>query len=373
MAGAVLQLVAYGAEDIYLTGNPQIRFFRVVYRRYSNFAIEAMRIYDNPNIRMGDIIIQTIPIQGDLLSSIYLELEMNDTSIINTYYGFQLIDNVDILIGGKLIDRQYGEWMTIWCDLALPVDKRQMIDDMVSKTDDVLYIPLQFWFCRNPGLALPLQAILYHEIVLQIRLKKKSALLYPAEIQQCRIYADYVFLDTDDRRYFANTELEYLIEQVQTTESGVISATETKYNLDFYFKHPVKELIWMIYDVTNENVYNILNYERAKSAVIQMNGADRFSVRKGSYFTKVQRYQYHSGCGSFTALLYPHIYSFSLNPEEHQPSGTFNFSRIDNARIAFELDTSTQASGTLYRLIRLYGVNYNILRIINGMGGLAYT
>jgi hypothetical protein len=170
-----------------------------------------------------------------------------------------------------------------------------------------------------------------------------------------------------------NNSHQYLIDQIQLYESKNIQTTDTKCDLDFTFFHPIKELIWVIQDTSDNSIYNIENFEKCKSAVLQFNGQDRFSIRDGSYFTKVQRFQYHTSSGSNSGYPYIHVYSFALKPEEHQPSGSCNFSRLDNTLLTLNLDTTTLVSSSAYRLIRLYGINYNVLRITNGMGGLAYT
>jgi hypothetical protein len=373
MPGANLQLVAYGSQDIYLTGNPQITYFKFIYRRHTNFAMESIQIYDNPHIKMGTRATVKIPYHGELLSALMLEVEMVDKTIISTYYGYQLIDFVDLEIGSQLIDRQYGEWMAIWNDLSMPLSKLQMVDDMLAKSDEIIYIPLTFWFSKNPGLALPLIALMYNEVRLIIQLKPKNNVTGYSELSSFKVYADYIYLDTDEKKQFMSNSHQYLIEQVQQYQSPPINSNDARFDLDFHFSHPVKELIWVVYDHDHPTIYNIVNYERVKAATLLLNNQDRFSKRSGTYFTKVQRFKHHSGCGSLSALLYPHIYSFAINPEEHQPSGTCNFSRIDNAQLILELDTSTQVTGTLYRLIRLYATNYNILKVINGLGGLAYT
>jgi hypothetical protein len=373
MPGATLQLTAYGAQDIYLTGNPQITYFKFIYRRHSNFAIESINIYDNYTTNSGNKIITKVPLNGDLLSSIFLEVIMDISNITNTYYGYQLIDFVDFTIGSQLIDRQYGEWMAIWCDLTYSTDKSQILDDMIMNTNDTLYIPLQLWFCRNPGLAIPLIALQYNECYLTIHFKDRSKVYGNSTISSLKIYADYYYLDTDERRLFMNNSHQYLIEQIQMFESKNIQTTDTKYDLDFTFYHPIKELIWIIQDTSDNTVYNVENFEKCKSAVLQFNAQDRFSIRDGSYFTKVQRFQYHTGCGAHTAYPYIHTYSFAIKPEEHQPSGSCNFSRLDNTVLIINLDNTTLVTNSSYRLIRLYGINYNVLRITNGMGGLAYT
>ena len=372
MPGAVLQLTAYGAQDIYLTGNPQITFFKVVYRRYTNFAIESVQLAQNYNVKMGSSFIFNIERQGDLLSSIFLHIQLTNTSLVKSYLGFTLIDMVEFKIGNQVIDKQYGEWMAIWCDLTHSYNKGQMLDDMISSSADTIIVPLQFWFCRNPGLAIPLIALQYHEIQLCIKFRKSSEIEGSPEISDLKIYADYIYLDTDERRRYVQSSHEYLIEQVQRTESSVVDPTATKTSIDLEFAHPVKELVWIIYDISGP-IYNHMNCELAQSVLIQLNHQDRISERSGLYYTRQQRYQFHTGAGAFSAYPHIHIYSFALRPEEHQPSGTCNFSRIDDAIIQMNLNNATQISGTEYRVIHVYAVNYNILRIMNGLGGLAYT
>jgi hypothetical protein len=373
MPGANLQLVAYGAQDIYLTGNPQITFFKSIYRRHSNFAIESIRIPQNYDIHMGNRYTFEIQRRGDLLSSIFFTVKMDDTTINYPYYGFQLLDYVEFIIGGQLIDRQYGEWMTIWCDLTHTYDKGQMLGDIISNTNETMYIPLQFWFCRNIGLSLPLIALDYHDIQLTVVLKNKNDLVISADIDEFNVYCDFIFLDTDERRMFVSNTHQYLIEQVQLNQSNTIVPSETHYNMNLYLSHPVKELLWVIQDVSFNKEYDISNYELAAFAGIKMNNQYRLSDREGIYFTKVQRYQYHTGYGIYSIPKYIHIYSFALKPEEHQPSGSCNFSRLDSAVIQLTMDNKTLILGTEYRLIRVYAINYNVLRIINGMGGLAYS
>jgi hypothetical protein len=375
MPGANLQLVAYGAQDIYLTGNPQITFFKVIYRRHSNFAIESIRLPQNHDVNMGNTYKYEIQRRGDLLSSIFLNIRVNDStdpSISKTYYGFQLIDYVEFHIGGQLIDKQSGEWMILWCDLTNTYDKSLMLDDMVTDTNNTLYIPLQFWFCRNIGLSLPLIALDYHPIQLVIVFKNKNDVIFDTEIQELNIYCDFIFLDTDERRLFVSNTHQYLIEQVQINESNIIDKDEIQFNMSLNFSHPVKELIWIIQDV-NGYEYYMQGYELAKTVLIKMNNQYRLSDREGLYFTRVQRYQYHTGAGAYTGPKNVHLYSFALDPEKHQPSGSCNFSRLDSAVISMSLDTITRMTGTQYRLVRVYAVNYNVLRIINGMGGLAYS
>ena len=412
MGGGLMQLVAYGAQDIYLTGNPQITFFKVVYRRHTNFAIEAIEQTVNGTAALGKKFSVTVARNGDLLSRVYLEIQWasaaectSTTGKKNRSAGFDLLDYVEVEIGGQTIDKQYGEWMTIWCDLTHNADQKSMLNramiwDSAAVDGDATrsYIPLQFWFCRNPGLALPLIALQYHEVKLNVQMAccDTGNCCSSCDICNLCVYCDYVFLDTDERRRFAQVSHEYLIEQVQysndlTLKGGCHSTTELRFN------HPVKELMWVIQedacsnacgsgpdDCSGSGVCPVngddrdapmgvfdTGFQRAVDCLIQLNGHDRFRKRQGDYFTDVQRYEHHTG-GFVRRVVnvpqYVHLYSFALKPEEHQPSGTCNFSRIDNAVLVQTLSNESTA-----RSLRVYAVNYNVLRIMSGMGGLAYS
>ena len=371
MGGGLMQLVAYGAQDIYLTGNPQITFFKVVYRRHTNFAVEAIEQTFNGSSDLGRKFTCTIARNGDLLHRVYLHIDANANGSNNAangeYLGFKLIDYVEVEIGGQVVDKQYGEWMAVWCDLTHSYDQSLMLDAMLSSDSSQnsvkLMVPLQFWFCRNPGLALPLIALQYHEVKLNVQMK--SSVTGIDGINSCSVWCDYVFLDTDERRRFAQVSHEYLIEQVQFSNELSVSGTSAQHELRF--NHPVKELVWLV-----QTGSGLTGYEQCKDALLQLNGQDRFKRRTGDYFTQVQRYEHHSGAGHTltggAALEATHVYSFGLKPEEHQPSGTCNFSRIDNAVLNLSFSTSISAA-----LLKVYAVNYNVLRIMSGMGGLAYS
>ena len=166
MGGGLMQLVAYGAQDIYLTGNPQITFFKVVYRRHTNFSREAIEQTFNGTAGFGNRVTATISRNGDLLHRMYLRMDVSGGNS-GEKNAMQWIKTVDVEIGGQLIDRHYGEWMAIWTQLTHPTDKAAALKQMcyyASGTNSILHVPLQFWFCRNPGLALPLIALQYHEV-----------------------------------------------------------------------------------------------------------------------------------------------------------------------------------------------------------------
>jgi hypothetical protein len=423
MGGGLMQLVAYGAQDIYLTGNPQITFFKVVYRRHTNFAVESIEQTFNGTADFGKRVTATISRNGDLIQQMYLEVETPEftgSGSMFTYgFGNALVKQAEIEIGGQLIDRQYGNWMNIWTELTTPEGKRAGYDDMVgnkasgvNQTGNVsaeskqrFYVPLQFWFNRNPGLALPLIALQYHEVKLNLELRPTTELTNVASVTEtsgltCKLYVDYIYLDTDERRRFAQVSHEYLIEQVQFTGAESIAAAATTKNVTLNFNHPVKELVWVHTNTANatagyEKGNRWFNYagctsastdvDSFTSALLQLNGHDRFSVRYADYFRKVQNYEHHCrvprvgreivGSGADNARQqYIYTYSFALSPEEHQPSGTCNFSRIDNAVLQLKYGAeSTFSAQTVAMNLNVYAVNYNVLRIMSGMGGLAYS
>jgi hypothetical protein len=437
MGGGLMQLVAYGAQDIYLTGNPQITFFKVVYRRHTNFAVESIEQTFNGQADFGKRVTATISRNGDLIQQMYLEVVLPDvaTTVSNewTYgVGNALVKQAEIEIGGQLIDRQYGDWMNIWTELTVPAGKREGYDNMVGNAVGVsseqvsdlsadtarrLYVPFQFWFNRNPGLALPLIALQYHEVKLNLEIRPLADLVQgftstgPTGSLGCKLYVDYVYLDTDERRRFAQVSHEYLIEQVQFTGTETVNANTTNKNVTLNFNHPVKELVWAHTTSNHSSAYvaattgsgNWFNYSGSDAsgcdsfttALLQLNGHDRFSVRYADYFRKVQNYEHHTrvpraggdlaGLQSDTKQIslrqYIYSYSFALSPEEHQPSGTCNFSRIDNAvlQVNYAADSQLGSSALQTQLastslnLNIYAVNYNVLRIMSGMGGLAYS
>lgn len=394
MGGGLMQLVAYGAQDIYLTGNPQITFFKVVYRRHTNFALESIEQTFNGTVDFGRKVSCTVSRNGDLIHKVYLQVDLPALTNTNgttgslqwvNNIGHVMIDEVSIEIGGQTIDKHYGDWLNIWNELTQTAEKEGGYDDMIGATTNpadsiparTLYVPLQFWFCRNPGLALPLIALQYHEVKFNISFRPASecyilnggATANTPSITNASLYVDYIYLDTDERRQFSQVQHEYLIEQLQYTGAESFSNASVKSKLAL--NHPCKELVWVVQPDANADAkawsdYSYSSAETIVDAKLQLNGHDRFSVRKAGYFNLVQPYQHHTRIPS--AGIY--VYSFALNPEQHQPSGTVNMSRIDNATLLLNLDGAMASGGCK---LRVYAVNYNVLRIMAGMGGLAYS
>ena len=351
MGGGLLQLVAYGAQDVYLTGNPQITFFKVVYRRHTNFSIESIQQTFNGSAGPNKRVTCQISRNGDLVHKLYVVF---DNTTATTVDARDYIKKVEVEIGGQLIDRQYGDWMKIWNELTLPVGKQVGYDTMVKNAaaPGKRYVPLEFWFCRNIGLALPLIALQYHEVKINIEFADNGD-----EFTDATLWADYIFLDTDERRRFAQLSHEYLIEQLQYT--GDETMTNGKLTAKLSFNHPVKELIWRTYKTSTTA------FGASGLAKLMLNGNDRFAQRDAKYFTHVQPYQHHTNIPDTAS--YINVYSFALKPEEHQPSGTLNMSRIDTAQLQL---TNGDSDGTT---TKIYAHSYNVLRILSGMGGLAYS
>jgi len=396
MGGGLMQLVAYGAQDVYLTGNPQITFFKVVYRRHTNFSMEAIEQTWNGTSggRTNARCTATISRNGDLVSRMYIELDAqtNDTPVNNP--GSLGIINVEVEIGGQRIDKHSGKFMETYAELTQPnssvhtgeVGGAKMegtpfqnmsgmggcISSAVPDSECRFTVPLQFWFCRNPGLALPLIALQYHEVKIILDHTWGNAFGDAASATvNNKLWADYIYLDTDERRRFAQVSHEYLIEQVQ--EQSITSGAATS---DLNFNHPVKELIWTKVENGAPACIqaNGASDVAANTYLLKLNGHDRFAARNALYFTRTQVWQHHSGCGGITPAAAQTggagvdaiaVYSFALKPEEHQPSGTCNFSRIDNAQLV-------GGSADLKADI-CFAINYNVLRIMSGMGGLAYS
>ena len=524
MAGGLMQLVAYGAQDVFLTGTPEITFWKVSYRRHTNFAMESIEQTFSGQADFGRRVTCTISRNGDLAYRTYLQVtlpqidqSMNSSGGVYArwldFIGEQLVAQVEVEIGGQRIDRQYGDWMHIWNQLTLSKEQQAGYYKMIGNTtaltyitdpgfanvsgpcaaaggpaqvcaprnalpETTLYVPLQFWFCRNPGLALPLIALQYHEVKINIDFRPIGECLwavkslsagsatqsvssaYQQSLVAASLYVDYIFLDTDERRKMAQNPHEYLIEQLQFTGDESVGSSSNKIKLNF--NHPCKELVWVVQPDENvdycasleggETLFKTLgaqpfNYTDAIDALpnavhafggldqtsgtngvigtdglfqmdnaggdattaqasweastvagstlsdagtfvlaesaldmhcwgenpvvtakLQLNGQDRFSEREGSYFDVVQPYQHHTRAPDAGI----NVYSFALRPEEHQPSGSCNFSRIDNAVLQLVLSSNT-VSGTKTAKVRVYAVNYNVLRVMSGMAGPAYS
>ena len=538
-----MQLVAYGAQDVYLSGNPQITFFKVVYRRHTNFSVEPVQQTWNGAADFNRTVTCNINRNGDLITNMYVVVKLPArVANFGTYawgfvnrLGHALIDNVRIEIGGSKIDEQYGDWLNIWYELTHKAGQENGYAKMIGNVPALttmttaavdayqLYIPLQFWFNRNNGLALPLIALQYHDVRITLKFRDfgevinySGSVAPTAKLAMADSYLliDYVYLDSEERKRFAQASHEYLIEQVQFTGSETLGVSNNKIRLNF--NHPSKYLIWAphistfntlnqwvsyatdgdweaarnrfakiiawisapilsgsltltaagstaggVYtlpldltsatglkalrdkvearfialdtsgtpavgvttmsnvldniiitkntltladmslnvtalkalvsvitgggsaahipaanaflDALTQSVVNYHNYgmnldgsvNPCVSAKLQLNGHDRFQERDGSYFNYVQPAQHFSN----TPADGINVYSFALKAEDHQPTGSCNFSRIDNATLNLTASATVPTSSK----VNVYVQNYNVLRVMSGMAGTAYS
>lgn len=433
MAGGLLQLVAYGAQDQLLTGNPVITFFKAIYRHHTNFAMESIRQTFNGTVGPGKRVVCNVSRHGDLIADCWLEIT-NPNGNLDKCMIPRIIDNIELEIGGQRIDYHPGDWVLKWMNLSTSKERLETLypdtekivqdglgtpatnDDVMiytkSRSSNTLYVPLQFFFCRNPGLALPLIALQYHEVKINIHFKPSTmygSVMYPQDTD-VNLYINYIYLDVDERRRFATTSHQMLIEQVQYHQEFIKDEGEMNKKITLNFNHPVKEIIigtdaqyqdetpvlqvvssgsgsmyssggYNTVTAIFEKKWKFLDFTYDKMRVM-LNGQERFSARERAYFKRLQPYMYHT-CGNLeeTPL---HIYSFCLHPEEHQPSGTCNFSRIDNSTIEFQGEVKISSKDIFGKdkdtnnfnggaNLVIYAVNYNILRITSGMGGLAFS
>tara|TARA_B110000305_G_scaffold118979_1_gene133618 strand:+ start:2462 stop:3727 length:1266 start_codon:yes stop_codon:yes gene_type:complete len=420
MAGGLMQLVAYGAQDVYLTGNPKVTFFQAVYRRHTNFAMENIEQTVNGTAADSGRVSVTIARNGDLVGDMYVELKAANLGVIsanagalsNEWVAERAIKDVELSVGGQRIDKHYQKWWRLYSELYLDSAKKTTWGKMTTGDNSQVFLPLIFFFNRNPGLALPLIALQYHEVRIDFDLSSEFSQY--TDNTTFKVYANYIYLDTEERRRFAQKGHEYLIEQVQHTGQDTLAAAEQTKQIRLSYNHPVKELIFCASEssVSNCAMWNftqdadaIVSTSIANSATaligshtdldagncpkllngvtgtltafdeetvgtienmkLVLNGQDRFKEQSGKYFNQVQAFQHHTG----SPMPGIYSYSFALKPEEHQPTGTCNFSRIDNAQVSIK----TAAGNTGQLQLNMFAVNYNVLRIQSGMGGLAFS
>jgi hypothetical protein len=416
MTGGLLQIAAYGPQDLYLTGNPQITFFIAVYKRHTNFAIEQMRQYFHGTIDFGNKIYCDIAPNGDLVHEMFLNLKLpavNPYPELNPDYqasyvnsiGNAIIQSMDVEIGGQLMDRHYGQWLEIWSDLTITSEKRHAYNQMIGKVENFtldslsgelnLYIPLQFWFNRNIGLSLPLIALQSSQVRIVVTLRRfeelwvssndiepglgienDSSVMDSKKLITAQLWVDYIFLENKERKKFAQCSLEYLIEQLQVNTQSI---DEKNNLLNMTFNNPVKEIIWVIqtgriFNRGPEKGYDFFDFSNGEEipgdtidlAKIQLEGNDLFTEREPIYFRIIQPYQRHTN----VPKNFIYLYSFAYKPEQHQPTGTCNFSRVDNATLNFVAnDCIIQKNSNII----IYATNYNVLRIEGGIAGITYA
>lgn len=490
-SGALLQLVSNGVQNIYLVGNPQMTYFKTVYKRHTNFSIESIQTIFVGKANFGQKATILIPRKADLLSDLVLEVDLpslstttgvsgsSDEATGTMKYvdniGHALIEEADILIGEQVIDRQYGEWMDIWTLLSDNESQKEGLDDMLDRTGDLnntgggtVYVPMRFWFCRNMGLALPLIALQYHDVKVEITFRSladvttlgdysyynitgtsgstslslvkqdtantpsldsdiagkyivtssgttltvdtaslvsgagtsaspyvvtlasalssslssdeayvrpNGSLTSSPDMTAARMFADYIYLDTYEKKQFALVKHRYLIEQLQYNGPEGLTAglTEKKFRLTFNL--PVKELYWTLQQDRVSRNNDLFNYSDTVAedivpgnmiteCYLRINGVERFQERNADYFRLLQPYRYHKR----VPKKFFYMYSFAVKPEKHQPSGSSNFSKLDSASLELTMPSTNPTTS-----LRVYALSYNILRIMDGMGGVAFS
>jgi hypothetical protein len=354
-----MQLVAYGAQDVYLTGNPKVTFFQAVYKRHTNFAMENIEQTVNGTASSSGRVSVTVARNGDLIGDMYCELQYKAglSGCSHSWAAERAIKDVELSIGGQRIDKHYQKWWRLYSELYLADGAKANWDKMTSSqvadtTNGVqVFLPLIFFFNRNPGLALPLIALQYHEVRLDFDLAQDFGTNFTTSF---KVWGNYVYLDTEERRRFAQKGHEYLIEQVQHTGSDSVTAGATK-QVRLSYNHPVKELVWCVNGgaptaSTDPKLFNFTSNCAAGDVVVStsidngaateyltpaanigrpmvhvgsgagmieawsedaiadgffrgplktlklvLNGQDRFKEQTGKYFNQVQPYQHHSG------------------------------------------------------------------------------
>lgn len=423
--------VAYGAQDLYLTGTPEITFWKSVHKRHTPFAQESVEQTLNGSVGFSKRVTVTVSRNGDLLSGMWLEIKMKSLANKPTWYPAEaLIKEVELEIGGQKIDRHYSDWFRIYDELFHTQEQKlayrrmtnfNLAEERGFAVSRRLFLPLNFFFCQEPGLALPLIALQFHEVKVHITfasdLEMEVMGIDKTVAPEVKVYADYVYLENEERKRYASASHEILISQCQFTGNETLPVTVgdaattnvSMVNVRLNFNHPVRYLAFVVKGDAYHGLYStaVAPYDAAVSGVdvdayealhndayapvhsvkLQLNGHDRASVRSGRWFN--QAIPYTTCSTSPAAGIY--LYSFSLDPRKSQPSGTCNMSRIDNCTLQLQLKktggadpsniadedavVAQPATGVVPNLRNLlvFASNFNILRITSGMGGLAFS
>mgnify|MGYP001454704520 CR=1 FL=1 len=407
MGGAILQLVSYGKQSEYLINNPCVSYFKYVHKKHTNFSIDSISNIFEDNLDFGKKAICKIGRYGDLISKMLLEISLPKLKMINGNGGWTnelgrtIINKVEFLIGGEVIDIIDGDWLDIYSEFFLDKNKKEGYHQMIKKSNIIngytfndkmtLYIPLHFWFCQHFGNSLPLISLQYHDVSVAVYLKdfkdcyfidEPNMKVNQTSIIDGRIYCDYVFLDTKERKQFAEKEHKYLILQHQKNEKNIIRYGNNSKIINLEFNHPTKSIFWTLqnreaqklnlwgnYGLNPQRMSTKKSIEPLLSAELKINGQERFSERKAEYFRLVQPYNY----GLSIPEKYMYTYNFGIHSHEYQPGGTINFSRIDNSTLTlkFNMDSDVDLEDELD--IKIMAINYNILKIKNGTGGLLFS
>ena len=433
MGGSQVQLFAYGRQDVHLTGNPQITFFKNVFRRHTNFAMEPKQLFFDKPVRLNEIngtSVYSVKIlkEADLIGGINLEVKVTGSAnpgyTVN-HFGNALVKEARLKVGGTIIDTHYSEWRQIYQELydstntahlnesdttgggrdisytassVFNINRRTTGDEVLYFADGTSYsktihIPMRFWFNNSIGNVLPIISLSNHEVELEIIFENRTILDGSVTLSNIdvKVYGDYYYLDIEEKRKFSQSSHEYLIEQVRRIKKPLTSSTKSSTELedmtiDLDFYNPIKYFAWVVVNSANSGDYKGMgpcyftslcssshdkNDGNDGNVKILLNGDDRITTHPMSYYTRhlMKQYRYPSNIPNLDRI---GIYSFALNPFDINPSGTCNFSKIMDKEMIISVANNT--IGTIQgKELQIYAVNYNIFRINGGLGGLAYT
>lgn len=402
MSGSLTELAAIGQQDVYLTGQPDFTFWKCGYQQHTNYAVEPVELTFQSAPQGGRKVTCPISRNGDLVYEIFVQIQFETLANSNAdggevYFcdalGHAAIDYVDIEIGGHRHDRWYGDFLEIWSELsdAPANEKREKIfkfdslSERISASADpngvTCFVPLQFWFNRHRCHALPMIALQYHEVKLHVSFKRESELIIKKAgaqtaasgpgsgmIKDASLLVDYVFLDTAERRMFAQQPHEYLIDQLQFVGSNHIAQGSDTTPILLNFNHPVKEIVWVMQQASKIAAGELFDFsapggaEPLKKAKLQLNGHSRFEDLSAKYFRILSPYKHHTRIPK----RFIYVFSFAAHPETYEPTGSCNFSRIDTVTLVLEHQNMTGEA-------RIYARSVNVLRILSGMAGLRYA
>ena len=390
MSGGIVQLVATGAQDAWLTGKPEVSFFRSNYRRYTHYAhsVERQIIQGQPTA--GGISTIRFEKKGDLLSYVYfMARDSNAAPVVNLNWA-SVIDKVELLIGGQVIDTQDFQYMA---DIepvtgAQTFNQRYLNNGTASAQNptnaQATFFPLKFFFCKDWSVVLPLVALQFHDVEIRITWSSNlgaSAIEAPTgslpagstyQNLQYAFWTNFVYLDKDEREFFASQEHNMLMTQVQRVPIGTANMQELA------LAHPIKFLAFQSLQYNSTGNYNAGantgNCDRM-TLLTQINGSDVGEAKHLPHFVDVAQY-YHtqfgynpvpSGTNPTTPVA---IIPFCLDTGKLQPTGTLNFSRIDTVELLLDLQDEL---GDEEKTIIVFGRNFNVLRYRSGLAGLAYS
>lgn len=407
MANGRVKLSSTGIQDEFLTNTPQFTYFFKAHKQHTKFALEVIDNALDGNPEFGQTLVCTIPRKGDLIHTVYLHIELSaltseSSPSSNIGYtdaiGNAVIDYADLVIGGQTVQRITGEYIEMYNDLYVPNSQQPALTYMSGRTGTVnglgsatvangyprlFIVPLPFYFYRTEGLAVPLTSINRQEVQVRLKLKPLSKIIINVDtptspapsdtkgtITKLSMPVEYVFLSDDEMKYLQSKQFDYVISQLQVARF-TMNPGETEAQMMMQFKNPVKELYVVIQDSTVGNdMFNFkntdTNSDQLSSLELQFNGETRLSpdIANALYLRVVQPFTSHTK----TPSRYFYTYSFGLNPENAYPSGQVNMSRIQNQLININTTSSTKS-----REVRIYAVNYNILRVNSGIAGVLFN